>query len=95
MNVRFTQRARQHLRAIFLYVRASNPDAATALVDEIVALTDELSALPHLGRPLGSGKRRILTVPGAPYRIVYSLSGDEVRILMIRHTSRRPLRDLT
>jgi plasmid stabilization system protein ParE len=95
MKVRFTQRARHHLRSIFQHVRASDPDAASALVDRIVGLTDELSAHPHLGRPVGSGTRRILTLPGAPYRIVYSLVGDEVRVLMIRHTSRRPLRDLT
>jgi toxin ParE1/3/4 len=92
MRVRFTRRARAQLRAIFLYVRDFNPRAAEDLVDTIEALADELAEFPDLGRPFDSKGRRVLTLPDAPYRIVYRLASNEVRVPMVRHTSRRPLR---
>jgi toxin ParE1/3/4 len=91
MKVRFTSRARGHLRAIFLHVRASNPAAAEKLVETIEDLATQLAGFPDLGRAFDGQGRRILTVPGLPYRIVYRVAAEEIRILMVRHTSRRPL----
>ena len=92
MRIRLTKRARADLAAIFRYVAADNPKAAARLVRGIEALIDKLSFHPALGHPTEPPGRRVLTVPRAPYRVFYRLVGEEVRILTIRHTSRRPLR---
>jgi plasmid stabilization system protein ParE len=44
---------------------------------------------PHRGRPVpGTDKRELVTA--YPYIIRYRIVGDVVRILRVRHTSRRP-----
>ena len=92
MRVRFTRRARADLAAIFSYVAADNPRAAANLVGRIETLIDKLSLFPGLGHPTRPPGRYVLTVSGAPYQVFYRVARVEVRILRIRHTSRRPLR---
>jgi toxin ParE1/3/4 len=91
MRVRFTRRARADLASIFGYVAAESPAAAAALVESILAVIDNLPRFPDLGRPTHPPGRRVLTLPGAPYRVFYRVDGAEIRILHVRHTSRRPL----
>ena len=94
MRIRFTRRAQADLDAIFRYIAADNPTAATKLVGRIESLIDKLSLFPGLGHPTRPPGRYVLTVAGAPYQVYYRLTRDEVRILRVRHTSRRPLRTL-
>ena len=90
MRVRFTRRAQANLDAIFRYLAAENPGAASELVHAITALIARLSEFSELGHPTQPPGRRVLTVPRAPYRVFYRIVGSEIRILSIRHTSRRP-----
>jgi toxin ParE1/3/4 len=92
MRIRFTPKARADLDAIFAYTADENPSAAARLVLGIEASIDTLRDFPNLGHPTSPVGRHVLTVPGAPYRVYYRISGQEIRILTIRHTSRRPLR---
>ena len=92
MRVRFTARARANLDAIFRYIAADNPRAAADLVEGIENLIEKLSAYPDLGHPTRPPGRRVLTVPRAPYQVFYRVTEHEIRILMVRHTSRRPAR---
>ena len=91
MRVRFTGRAHADIDAILRYMASENPQAAARLVGSIEALIENLSShllVGHATRPHG---RYVLTVPRVPYKVFYRVAGDEVRILRIRHTSRRPL----
>ena len=91
MRVRFTTRARAHLDAIFEYVARQNPVAAREMVAIIESLASALEERPELGHPTRIQWVRILAVPRLPYRVSYELGPKEIRILTIRHTSRRPL----
>jgi addiction module RelE/StbE family toxin len=92
MKVRFTSRARAHLDTIFGHVARDNPVAAREIVATIESLASALEEHQRLGHPTRIPGVRILTVPSLPYRISYEIGRNEVRILAIRHTSRRPLR---
>ena len=92
MRIRFTPRARANLDAIFRYIGSDNPEAAASLVEGIEHLIEKLSTCPDLGHPTRPPGRRVLTVPGAPCQVFYPVTEHEIRILMVRHTSRRPAR---
>ncbi|HEV2558274.1 MAG TPA: type II toxin-antitoxin system RelE/ParE family toxin [Microvirga sp.] len=92
MKVRFTPRAVKDLNGIFAHVAAHNPAAAARLVESIEASINTLRDFPNLGHPTQPAGRLVLTLPDAPYRVFYRLAAQEVRILNIRHTSRRPPR---
>jgi addiction module RelE/StbE family toxin len=93
MRVRFTSRARAHLDAIFDYMARENPFAAREVIATIESLASALQEHPKLGNPTRIPRVRILTVPRLPYRISYEIRPKEIRILTIRHTSRRLLRN--
>ncbi len=94
MKVRFSARARGHLDAIFEYVARDNPAAAREIVMRIEGLVAALAENPNLGHPTRLRGIRILTMPRLPYRVSYEIGRGEIRILTVRHTSRRPLRTL-
>ena len=92
MRIRFTARARANLDAIFRYIASDNPEDAANLVEGIEHLIEKLSTYPDLGHPTRPPGRRVLTVPRAPYQVFYRVTEHEIRILMVRHTSRRSTR---
>lgn len=68
--------------------------AATSLsllfLEEFEQSINKLLQHPGLGAPWrGRGRRRYL-MKHFPYSLVYTLSGDEIRILAVAHHSRRP-----
>ncbi len=88
-KVVWSNTALAHLRFIRAYVEQFNPRAARALAEGLVAASNSLVTFPHRGRPVpGTDKRELVTA--YPYIIRYRIVGDVVRILRVRHTSRRP-----
>jgi plasmid stabilization system protein ParE len=66
-----------------------NPRAAMHVAETLRAEGDSLVNFPHRGRPVpGTNMRELVT--SYPYIIRYRINGDEVVILRIRHTARRP-----
>ena len=45
---------------------------------------------PALGSPWRGRGRRRYTMKHFPYSLVYTVSGDEIRVLAVAHHSRRP-----
>jgi addiction module RelE/StbE family toxin len=91
MTIRFSSRALADLEGIFEHVAGENRRAASALVTRIELVIAMLAEHPKAGRPTHPAGRRVLTVPRLPYRVFYRIIGDDVFILRIRHTSRRPI----
>ncbi len=55
----------------------------------LTTLGNSLRDFPQRGRPVGR-YRELVTIP--PYILRYSVIGDRVIILRVRHAARRPLR---
>lgn len=71
------------------YLADFNPMAAVRLADGLIAAGDSLGSFPYRGRLVaGTGMREMVTA--YPYIIRYRIVRDEVRILRVRHTARRP-----
>lgn len=80
--------ALENVADISTYIRTFNPRAAARLELDIIRACEGLSTMPDRGRPISRGRRELtITVP---YVIQYIVVGDEVRILSIRHSARRP-----
>lgn len=88
MRVVWAPQALDDRDAIWAYLAADNPSAAIRVDAELGDGASTLADHPEFGRPgLIPGTRELF--PIHDYRIVYELSGEEVQILAIVHTSRR------
>ena len=88
-TVVWSNTALSHLRFIRAYVEQFNPKAARELAAGLIEAGNSLETFPHRGRIVpGTDKRELVTA--YPYIIRYRIVGDVVRILRVRHTSRRP-----
>ena len=92
MKVRYSVRAIAELEAIAAYLRPRSPRAADTLVQAIKARIAKLEHSPWMGPATDEQNARELTVIGYPYKIFYEVEGEEIWIVHIRHTSRRPWR---
>jgi toxin ParE1/3/4 len=88
-EVVWTELALANLQAIRVYLVQFNPRAARVVVANLRALGDSPSHFPHRGRQAG-GTGLYEVVSTYPYVICYTIDGDRVVILRVRHTSRRP-----
>ena len=77
------------LDEIAAYIEQFNPPAADRAYARLRLLGDSLRTSPRRGRPTAYGTRQI--VVAKPYVLTYVIEGDDVYILHIRHSARRPL----
>jgi addiction module RelE/StbE family toxin len=91
MNVVFAPRALRDLTNIDTYLTEQSPAGALRVLTGIKSSIAALEAFPEIGRAVDDEGHRRLPVFNFPYVIFYRLAGDDVIILHIRHTSRRPV----
>ena len=89
MKVRFTRPAQRDLDKIYAYVSQDNPEVASRLVARLIERARELADNPFEGRATDEPEVRVIVAPRLRYFIFYSITGDEIHITHIRHTSRR------
>jgi len=88
VRLRYTTRARDHIAAIYSYIKDRNPVAATQVVSRIRLAAERLAEFPrmgHAGRVAGTHE---WVVRGLPYIIVYQIGAtdsDEVLVLGVFH----------
>jgi toxin ParE1/3/4 len=90
MRVRWNKRALTQLRAAHGWIKKENPIAAEEFVEAVTALVDLLGEFPRMG--VRTDEPGISMFPLVRYRylIYYKiLEGGEVRIIRIRHASRK------
>lgn len=89
MEVIWSPTALREVVRIFDYLTDFNPRAAAEVFNALIEMGDGLANFPHRGRPVrNSDLREVMT--SYPYIIRYRVTRDAVRILRVRHTSRRP-----
>lgn len=90
MNYWLHPEAHEDLReAAEFYREKADPTLSLALLAEFERSVGLLLRHPGLGRIWRHGKRRFL-MKRFRYALVYSVVGDQIRILAIAHLSRRP-----
>jgi len=87
----YAPRALRDLEEIAEYLRERSPSGAARAMTAIKSGIDALMAFPEMCPPLDSAGHRRLPVLRFPYVVFYRIAGDEILILHIRHTSRRPI----
>jgi len=75
------------LEGIRAYIAQFNPSAANRIALDLIAAATSLANLPERGRPVGPGRRELVTV--WPYVIRYRYVGGRVDIVRVQHGRRR------
>jgi len=91
MRVVWTRGAGSQLRAAYHYLAEENRQAAAAFFECCREARGQSGPLSGIGFESTHGVRS-LPIPRYRYRVFYRVDEDAVRILRIRHTSRRPLK---
>jgi toxin ParE1/3/4 len=91
MNIVYAPRALRDLESIAAYLIERNPVGAINVLGAIKSSIDTLSFFPQIGRLVDDAGHRRVPVLRYPYLLFYRVLGDELLILHIRHTSRRPI----
>ena len=84
----WSSEALDQLEEITAYVRGFSPQAAARLEQRFVKVANSLASLSERGRAIGGSLREIAIIQ--PYVLRYMVVDEEVTVLTIRHTARRP-----
>lgn len=72
------------------YIAQEDEEAAERISDHIEARVEGLIEQPHQGRPGRIFGTRELVIDKYPFIIPYRVKGNEIQILRVFHTSRKP-----
>ena len=90
MKVRYSSRATSDIAHIAEYLVERSPSGARSVDGSIRKTVDLIAAFPGSGRTLEQRPTiRVMPVGRYPYLIFYTLRGDEIVILHIRHGARK------
>jgi plasmid stabilization system protein ParE len=96
MRLRWRPRALQDLRDIRAYIAThGSPAAAERVRRHLRTRIARLLDNPFIGVATSDPEIRTLPPTRYPYRIYYTVQGDDVIILHIRHTARQSPGDLS
>lgn len=90
MRLRWLRAALRNLDEEVAYIASDDPHAARKVVERVLHSAALLADHPGMGRPGRIAGTRELVVPGTRYLLPYRVVGDEIQILRVFHTSRRP-----
>lgn len=93
MKVRYSPQARADLDEIFAYLDERSPDGARSVKSRIVSAIHRLADYPLMAPETDEPGVRELSVVRYPYKVYYQIAKNEVWIVHIRHSARRPWQD--
>jgi len=89
MKVIWTPQAASDLKEAVDYIAEDKPDAAAHVADRIYQRVMALESTPHVGRLGIVPGTRELVFPPWQWIVVYKVDENAVKIMRVRHTSRR------
>ena len=87
-EVSWSNDAIANLELIIDFVDQHDPAAAQRLGRRLIAAAESLASFPHRGRLAGNGCRELVVV--RPFIIRYTVRGDRVFVLRLRHAAQLP-----
>jgi len=86
MAVEWARSARRDLARIFAFNEGFSEDYARRVDRRLLERAGKLDANPYMGRPIGDGPFRQLSVTDVQYVMIDAVTRAGVRILSIHHT---------
>jgi addiction module RelE/StbE family toxin len=90
VRVRWLKTANRNLDDATEYIAREDPKAAKKMYIYIRKYVADLAEHPEMGRPGRMIGTRELVIEKYPYLVPYRICGNEVQVLRVFHTSRRP-----
>lgn len=90
MRLRYRAQALADIDAIHRYLETRSPSGAHSVVRAIFASIQLIAEHPLSYQRTDGPDIRVHVVHRYRYKIFYSVAGDTVEIIHVRHTSRRP-----
>jgi toxin ParE1/3/4 len=90
MRLRYRAQALADIDAIHRYLEERSPSGARSVLRAIYASIQLIAEHPLSYQRTDNSDIRVHVVRRYRYRIFYSVTGDVVEIVHVRHTSRRP-----
>lgn len=91
MRLRLTPTASRQLERVLGYIAERNPQGAGHVQERVAEIMNLLLLYPFIGSAAARPGRRYMLASPYPYVITYRIADDEIVILGVRHTARRPL----
>jgi toxin ParE1/3/4 len=91
MKIRFHRLAVEEIDHEVDYYESRQTGLGSELEDEIDAVLEVIQRLPEAApRWKGRGDRRVALLERFPFTLPYQIKGEDIVILALAHTSRRP-----
>lgn len=90
MKIIWSKRAFLNLQREKEYIEQANAQAAKKFVNKIFEALEYLKQFPAIGRAGRVFGTRELVFTDLPYLIPYRVRGEQIQIIRIFHTSRKP-----
>ena len=88
--LRNLKEAREEFAAAVAWYEQQRPGLGGEFFDAVVHATDLIQAQPEIGTLSRDHRTRRVLLQRFPYQVVYSLSENEIVIIAIAHSKRRP-----
>ena len=88
MRLVLADRALDDLREAIAFIAQDDPDAAERIALRLREAAALLAQFPHLGHAVSERDRRVFSVPGTAFRLIYRVSADRLTVLRIWHGAR-------
>jgi toxin ParE1/3/4 len=88
-QVRLHPAAQQELEEVAAYYDLEGPGLGSAFLEDFERAGDQVRALPE-SSPIVRGPARQKLMAQFPYAVVYALIDDDVYVLAVAHSRRRP-----
>ncbi|MEJ2793206.1 type II toxin-antitoxin system RelE/ParE family toxin [Iodobacter sp. LRB] len=90
MRLRWLRKAIANLDAEAEYIAQENPRAAAEMFAYVKAKVEDLAHFPASGRPGRVPSTRELIIDRYPLLVPYRVVGNELHVLRVFHTRRKP-----
>lgn len=86
MRVHWTNRALEHLLAIYEYIAKDSEDRALRMVDRLTQRSEKIADFPKIGRKVPEYEdEKIREVFEEPYRLIYRILPKQIDVLAVVH----------